>query len=554
MKNTNALPLNAAGEIARYAQCILFFAATLTAQAQYLETASTGSVNAQSGTGVWSICADFNNNGTDDVFYVDANVPWCSVILDLGVNGFSSAATGSLSFAGGPLGGASSGFAAELTGDSNIDLVLVYYSDGIAVLYPGLGTGAFAVSFATILPVTLPQAVVALDVNANGVLDIAALQGGNIFSLNLVCLLNQYPTWTALPTQIMYGAVNISYSGDCDGDGNSDLLLDRRNGGQQESTIIWGNGNGTFTPLLPYGTSTLPYYTPPAYCTPVARWVGDANADGRDDVLVDQRCQTTWQENIYYGNTNRTFTLGASFTLPAVYGAMGAYVGSSSLHDMDLDGNLDLVCNPTIFQVNTMQTAWLSQAHLLIARGVGNGQFHPIPFVTTAPQITNTFGLAFPRFHVSDFDNDGDPDVLAPNISAPQQFYFRNRSSVGTGCPGTLAVPLLNHGIAAVGNSLHSLNVSGAVPNAAAVIAVSLGISTSPFNTCGVYLDTLGSTAYLPGTTNALGNFAWPLPIPNNPLLHGVAFYAQAAVLDPLGPNLGGLNLALTPARTIIVW
>ncbi len=564
MTFTGTQMLSASRARAMHVLAIMLITAAVTAQTPYLELTTTGSVVPPSGLSRWSISADFNNNGTDDVFYMDGYAPWCMAIMDPGVNGFGVAVSGSLSFPGGPASGFSWGFAAELTGDGNSDVVLFTTVGLMAVLYPGTGTGAFPASAASVLPVTMPTGVIPLDIDNNGVLDLVCLQSNVLAASSLVFLQNQYPVWTTLSIQSVPDVMVIDSGGDCDGDGNKDVLLRRVNANNQiECTVLWGLGNGAFAPLAPWGTSSLPFYALPGGCYPASRWVGDVNSDGRTDVLVTQYCVLgplgqggpTWHDQVYLGQSNRTFTPGGIFMVPASYGATSSSsVGHSGLHDMDLDGSLDLVCNPMSIQLNPMQTAYLSQISILIARGTGGSLFDPVPFTASAPQITNTFGTYPSMAHVSDFDNDGDLDVLAANVSAPQQFYFCNRSSRGTGCPGTLGAPVLSHGLANVGNTLHSLSVSGAAPNAAAVIAVSLGMNANPLNTCGVYIDNLASTLYLPSATSALGTFNWPMPIPNNPLLHGVPFFAQAAVLDPTGPNLGGLNLALTPARTIIVW
>lgn len=570
---------------------LLLLAADLPAQAQYLEITGSGTVGTPNSSAacLQSICADFNNNGTDDIFYFDLVSQWYSVLLDPGINGLSSPPTASLTFPGGPpnvlyppyTSGALRGFAAELTGDGNVDVVLLYHFAGMVVLYPGLGNGTFAVSAAVVLPAGMPQflsswdaTLLPIDFDNNGVLDIVVMRPsamGNSANV-LVSLRNQHPTWTAITANTLPVSATLTGTGDYDGDGNLDLLMTASDGVTNTGCLpLWGVGNGTFTGLPSFANSTLPYVPYVLIGNPcsqvIVKWVGDANADGRDDALINYYCASplgsttppVWQELLYYGNANRTFLLGSIYYIPSAYptSASTAWAGDVSacgLYDMDLDGVRDIFLEFASIQSSAPPTVTV-QVSALIARGLGGGAFDPVPFATIPPQfnLNPNICLGMMQTHVSDFDGDGDLDVFR-GASLGLQLYLRNRSSVGTGCPGTLSVPLLSHGIAAVGNALHSLSVSGAVPNAAAVIAVSLGMNTSPLNACGVYIDTLSSTAYLPGTTNALGSFTWPLPLPNNPLLHGVSFYAQAAVLDPLGPNLGGLNLALTPARTIIVW
>ncbi len=564
---------------------LLLLAAVLPAQAQYLEIAGAGTLSSGA-LCAHSICADFNNNGTDDIFYFDGNIPSYSILLDPGINGLGSPPTASLVFPGGPPSGlpgvsnngSREGFAAELTGDGNMDVVLLFPLAGMVVLYPGLGNGTLAVSTAVVLPVALPPsswtaALLPIDFDGNGVLDIVVMRPTTTSPSSpsaLVSLRNQHPTWTYITANTLPVSATLTGAGDYDGDGNLDLLMTASDSVTNTGSLpLWGVGNGTFTGLPSFANSTLPYVPVGSGCSQVSvKWVGDANADGRDDALINYYCappsgSTTppvWQELLYYGNANRTFSLSFIFSIPSAYPpspGWGSEASACGLHDMDLDGVRDIFLEQAFIQWNSPPTgAGVAQVRTLTARGLGGGAFDPVLFATITPQFNVnpfTYGCMGKGSHVSDFDGDGDLDVFRGAVIG-LQFYFRNRSSVGTGCPGTLAAPLLNHGIAAVGNTLHALRVSGAVPSAAAVIAVSLGMNINPLNACGVYIDTLASTTYLPGTTNALGSLTWPLPIPNNPLLHGVPFHAQAAVLDPLGPNLGGLNLALTPARTVIVW
>ena len=120
--------------------------------------------------------------------------------MDPGVNGFSIAVTSSLFFPGGPTSGFAWGFAAELTGDSHLDLVLLTTIISMAVLYPGNGIGTFAASAATVLPVVFPTGVIPVDLDNNGVLDLVCLQSNVPATSSLVCLINQYPVWTTLST------------------------------------------------------------------------------------------------------------------------------------------------------------------------------------------------------------------------------------------------------------------------------------------------------------------------------------------------------------------
>lgn len=583
MKTCRACPCSVKRDLSWRSLGLLLFAAALPAQSQYLSITGSGTLGS-SGTGVscvHSIRADFNNNGFDDILYFDLVMPSYSVLLDPGVNGLGLPPTASLVFPGGPPNnaaygsGARRGFAAELTGDGNVDVVLLFPLAGVVALYPGLGNGSLSTSTAVVLPVALPPSpwnatLLPTDLDNDGLLDIVIMRPTTAAPSSpsaLVSLRNQHPTWQYLTANTLPVSAELTGTGDFDADGNADLMLTASDSVLNTGCLpLWGVGNGTFTGPPAWATSTLPYVPTGSGCSQLAvKWIGDVNADGRDDALINYYCASSgggalpvWQELLYYGNSNRTFLSGFTFNIPSTYPpspGWGGEVSACGLFDMDLDGYQDIFIEHAFIQWNSNPAIpGVAQVRALTARGLGGGNFDPVLFATVTPPF-NVNPAVCPGLeaHVSDFDRDGDLDVFR-GAGIGFQIHFCNRAILGVGCSGTFAAPLLNHGIASVGNSLHAVSVSGAVPNSAAVIAVSAGMHTIPLGSCGVYVDTLSSTAWLPGMTNALGILNRSLPIPNNPLLHGIPFHAQAAVLDPFGPYFGGLNIALTSAHTVIVW
>jgi hypothetical protein len=219
--------------------------------------------------------------------------------------------------------------------------------------------------------------------------------------------------------------------------------------------------------------------------------------------------------------------------------------------DFNRDGFGDLLRAPNYS--TTSPAGWVGDFAVTMALGLPGGQFHQ-PVMTTPHTPFPNSASYYPSSVVADFDGDSDLDLVCTPRSS-SFYYFSNLALKGVGCMGTGGVPPgLRPSSAHVGNQSFDATIFGGSSNVPALLAVTAGLSNSPLNTCGLYLDLAGPVVFLPGMTNALGSFVWPLPIPANPALHGAVANAQAAVLDPLGPSFGGVYLSLTPARTVIIW
>ncbi len=499
------------------------------------------------------IAANLNQNSAADLIYYDNDTLGTQtsflVDLDPAVTGVGPYVSQSFGIGMITLGGAWDAMAGDVNGDGLTDLLFTRFA--AASINLGNGNGTFLPPTA-IIAVNYINGIISgmapLDANHDGLLDFVCIQYPNNNSASLVVGLNQYPAWTFATIASINVAIAINGSkgpfvGDFDGDGNHDILLQNSltYSGPMYTLVGWGNGTGQFT----WSNTQLPGFPAPGPSTgfPLVRATRDMNGDGRSDLVCSTMTSAGGQLMLFLGTSLRTVIPAGSHAVPSTVDISAAEVHAD---DFNVDGLGDVLYVAPMM-INFAQCEFT----VVMALGLPGGQLHPAEFLSSHGPNNGAF---CPLSMIADFDGDGDVDL----VGAPRDgsfFYFNNNALTGTGCSGSGAAPPgLWPSSAQVGNPGFSTTIYGALTNAPSVLAIATSLNASPINTCGVYLDFSGPVVFLPGVTNTNGNIVWSLPIPANPLLHGAAFRAQAAVLDPLGPTLGGLNLALTPARTVIVW
>jgi hypothetical protein len=229
-----------------------------------------------------------------------------------------------------------------------------------------------------ILVGTAPASIAAGDFNNDGKVDLAVTNFGNN---NLTILEgNGDGTFTPAASSPATGAWPYGVAlGDFNRDGNLDLAV--ANAGSNNVTILLGNGNGTFTPAASPATGLEPY----------ALAAGDFNGDGFLDLAV-----TNLNGNnvtILLGNGDGTFTPVA--TSPAT----GSAPIAIAVGDFNGDGRLDLaVANSN---GNTVT----------ILLGNGDGTFTP----AAASPATGSKPYAVA---VGDFNGDGKLDLAVVNFGS----------------------------------------------------------------------------------------------------------------------------------------
>jgi enediyne biosynthesis protein E4 len=172
--------------------------------------------------------------------------------------------------------------------------------------------------------------------------------------------------------------------------------------------------------------------------------IGDYDNDGHDDLFV-----TYWGENVLYRNNgNGTFTdVTSRAGVGAASGKVTRWNTGCAFLDYDRDGWLDLfVANYVDFERSTVPVsgnglclykglkvacgpAGLPGGKNILFRNNRDGTFTD---VSEKAGIWNTAGKYGLGVLVSDFDDDGWPDIYVANDSTPSALYRNNRNGTFT--------------------------------------------------------------------------------------------------------------------------
>jgi hypothetical protein len=279
---------------------------------------------------------------------------------------------------------------ADVNGDGRPDLVLTN-SNGTASVLLGNGNGTFGAS-RTFSTGTNPDAVAVADVNGDGKPDlVVANSGDGSVSVLLgngdgtfqnqrtftVGTSNAVPSYPRQPISVFVADVN--------GDGKPDLVtgdayyLNIKHPNFHASTVLLGNGNGTFGPPTaaePHGASA----------------VTDFNGDGRPDILTGYWSNYGVLANAYYayaqvslGDGNGNFAQSAKVLVNVIKGYPTTVAG-----DVNGDGRPDAVAE---------------NRNCLVMLGNGDGTF--------ASQYVN--GVTINPIALGDLNGDGYDDLLNSN-------------------------------------------------------------------------------------------------------------------------------------------
>jgi hypothetical protein len=305
----------------------------------------------------------------------------------------------------------------DVNGDGVMDLVLGEGTGGGVAVARGNGDGTFAAPFVS-PPVTWSNGRIGFselavgDVNADGRADVA-VGPARIDLVSEVQVLLARADGSLTPartfTTSQKGNADDIAIADLNGDGNGDLVL-ALNGGSNGVSIVGGT---TVSVLLSDGGGGFGKPTEfPAGRGPTEVAVADFNGDGKRDVVVTNRLNTSENDSVSvllgYGDG----ALAAPLSTP-LFPDSGPF--NMVAADLNADGRQDVAI---AHSTGSISNGWAS-----VLFGNGDGSFTKIPRF----RVRNV-GTQGPLLATADFNRDGLGDlvVTGPDVSlqkpAPYQF------------------------------------------------------------------------------------------------------------------------------------
>ena len=364
------------------------------------------------GTGPQSVTlGDVNADGRLDIITANFGANSVSVLLGNGNGTFQPKVdftTGSSTFP-------RSVTLGDVNGDGKLDIITANQGANSASVLLGNGNGTFQpkVDFTT---GTGPFSVILGDVNSDGRLDIIT---ANQSSKNISVILGTGGSAiiaTFLPQQTFATGNSPSFVtlGDVNSDGKLDIVSANR--ASNTTSVLLGNGNGTFQNQATFATGTQPRTVT----------LGDVNGDGNLDIITANISSSF--VSVLLGNGNGAFQAQSTFAVGGSFKARFVELG-----DVNSDGKLDIVTS----------NGTSNSASVLLGNGDGT-------FQTSATFATGTNALSMT---LGDVNGDGKLDIITGNnvsndvsvLLGNGNGTFQTQSTFATGtAPGSVTLGDVN--------------------------------------------------------------------------------------------------------------
>jgi len=366
---------------------------------------------------------DYDGDGDLDVTTANILDGTVSIISN---NGDGTYATFEFYYVGGWPRGITNG---DLDGDNDLEIITANYLGASLSIRYNDGNGYFPKRFDKPIAVE-PFAVVIDDIDKDGHLDLISADEG---LFELVIVFNDGDGNFVKRNKTSYGLGGYPYAilyHDLNDDGEKDLVTS--NNGQQSISILWNEGNGTFAPFIDYSFPDK---------RPFGLAVGDVDGDFDDDLICTHLGFDTDPESsisIIWNNGNGTFTSHESYevgldpiSIEAVDLdldgdldlAMANMISNSTTILMNLDNNSfgerrDYPVGPLPMKIRLVDlnddgyldiaTANHRNDSVSIMYNKGDGTF--------TEQIEYIFGGEPTSVTIADFNNDGSLDFVSSNL------------------------------------------------------------------------------------------------------------------------------------------